>query len=81
MYSEYYVHQNKMTAVLSSTLTRSSPEFAVSIGSQLLQTATLITASSTNIEIGQPTYTVTLKAASLIEKAVVLGLYGYGNGM
>jgi len=33
VYSEYYVQQNKMTAVLSSTLTGSSPEFALSVGS------------------------------------------------
>ncbi len=33
VYSEYYVHQNKLTAVLSSTLFASSPEFAISIGS------------------------------------------------
>jgi hypothetical protein len=46
-----------------------------------LQTATINTASSTNTETGQDTYTIMMNAASLIEKAVVLALNGYGNGM
>ena len=75
------MQQNRMTAVLSSTLLASSPDFAVSVGPQYLKTANLTNASSTNIETAQATYTITMNAATFIEKAVVLAINGYGNGM